>query len=301
MVIERLSHSEGIPLPEHPDYDMISFLDGLYRQYEGQVTALSPGEYDVTPTVWRNPAYRYNLVVLENGTGALQMIPRHEDSMKIQKKVFGEKHSEGGQTVNMPQDRSYIPIVGPKAGDPSLRIYELFRYQPDEHGDFRSALDIDLEDDDELIKTPVRILREAEEKIIDDARKRVLDLPWDKHGVSRKDVELFFNMTYGLILRQARESVGVSLPLNILDSSSPQERQILERLRGRNKRPLVDTYWLVLLDRLSPEQATFIRDLLWTKAPDPIAIATQIDMETFAHDILPSLQKPLFRLLRGMS
>lgn len=301
MVIERFSSPEGIPLPDHPNYDVITFLDTLYSQNADQVNPLAPGEYDVTPPVWKNPTYKYNLVVLENGTGALQMIPRHEDSVRVERKLFGEQRTEGGKTVNIPQDRSYIPIVGPKSGDPTLRVYEVLRYQPDEHGDFSPALDIELEDDDELIKTPIRILREAEEKIIDDARKRVLELPWKKYGVQPEDVETFFNMTYGLVLRQSREYIGMSLPLNILDASAPQELQILQRLRNRNKRQLVGNYWLVLLDRISPEQATFVRDLLWTKAPDAIAAATRIDHESFAEDILPTLQKPLLRLLQNLS
>ena len=282
--------------------DITAYLDNLYLQSGDQITPLEPGEYDITPRIWRDPTYNYNLVVLENGTGALRVLPRHDDSLRVERRLFRNNVQEGGQTINLPEDKTYVPIVGPNPNDGSLRIFEVVRYQPDEHGDFRPVTaDIDLDDDDELIKTPVRMLRQAEDKIIKDAKRRVLSLPWKKYGLSDKLASDLFDMGYGLILRQAVQSIGASLPLNLLNAGDPQEKQLLDAVRGRNKRLLNQDFWLVQFDDITPEQATFIRDWLWTKAPEFIAAYAKIDYDRFGLEILEDMRKPLMRILRELS
>lgn len=277
-------------------------MNYLYAQHGSRVTTLEPGEYDITPKIWRDPTYNYDLLVLENGSGALRIMPRHADSMRVRKGPLGDMVQEGGQTVNIPGDNNYIPIMGPNRNDGTLNVYEVVRYKPDEHGDFRMlTVDLDLEDDDELIKTPIRRLQQAEDKIIRDAKKRVLALPWKKYGITDQQVAELFDMGYGLILRQAVASIGTSLPLNLLDANTPQEQALLNSVRSRNKRVLRDNYWLVQLREISPEQATFIRDWLWTKAPEFIAQYTKLDYNQFGMETLNQLRKPLMRLLRDLS
>lgn len=301
MVIERYSNPAGVAVPEG-NQDMIAFMDNLYAMQGDQVMALEPGEYDITPTIWKNPTYNYNLLVLENGTGALRIMPRHVDSIRVRQGLFQNKVEEGGQTVKLPEDNLYVPIMGPSSNDPSLRIFEIVRYRPDEHGDFRpAAAEFELDDEDELIKKPVRMLREAEDKIIKDAKRRVLQLPWKKYGLSERQAGELFDMGYGLILRQAVAGIGATLPLNILDSESPSEKEILDRVRSRNKRVLNQQYWLVQLEEISPQQATFIRDWLWTKAPEFIAMYSQIDYKQMGLELMDDLRKPLMRLLRDLS
>lgn len=300
MVIERYSNPDGAHVPES-SRDIIAHLDNLYAQEGDFVTALEPGEYDITPQIWKDPTYNYNLVVLENGTGALRILPRHHDSMQVERRLFKNDVHEGGRTVKLPDDNTYVPIMGPNPQDGSLRIFEIVRYRPDEHSDYQPMTEaLDLDDDDERIVTPIRRLQQAEDKIIKDAKRRVLALPWKKYGLTDKQVGDLYDMGYGLILRQAIASIGTSLPLNLLNAAEPQEKALLDQVRKRNKRLLKDDFWIVQLSDISPEQATFIRDWLWTKAPEFIAMYTGMDYSQFGMEVLEDMRKPLMRILREL-
>lgn len=97
------------------------------KEGKAQIQELGPGEYDVTPEHWRRETrvkYRYNLIVNEDGTSVLRLIPKYADSATIEVKPNDEDIiRRGGRIVNLPAEAVIVPIAGPKNGNPNDGVY----------------------------------------------------------------------------------------------------------------------------------------------------------------------------------
>lgn len=93
---------------------------------EGNPKELTQGEYDITPEHWRRETrvnYNYNLIVNEDGTSVLRLIPKYTDAATIELRDNVSIARRGGKIINLPQDVTIVPIAGPKDGNPNNGIF----------------------------------------------------------------------------------------------------------------------------------------------------------------------------------
>lgn len=140
----------------------------------------------------------------------------------------------------------------------------------------------------ENLNVLISTVAEAENVIVDDARQKVIALDWQHFGIDLKGVETFFNITWPLILRQS----GQNPPFNVLDNKDPHEFAILCSLPydWKKKSETTGRFWLAIFKQISSEEATFLRDWLWLKAPEVIAAGCEIDSTAVAEYFFKSNQ-----------
>lgn len=112
-------------------------------------------------------------------------------------------------------------------------------------------------EEDEWVLSPIITLEQAQADIIDNAKKKVLGLDWAHFGLGDKKEEIgqVYDASSRLILRNA----GMNFPLKILGEDQYKEA--------------------ILLKRINVEEATFIRDWLFLKAPESVAAKYKLSSE----------------------
>lgn len=134
-----------------------------------------------------------------------------------------------------------------------------------------------LEEDDYVL-SPITTIEQAQTDIIDNAKKKVLGLDWAHFGLEEKkeEIDQLYDASYGLILGNS----GMNFPLNILRQDHFQEANILKDIAPERKKTVVAEYTLAMLkDRFDIEEATFIRDWLFIKAPEAVATMHKLSPE----------------------
>lgn len=131
MTIERYSFNLGVALT--PDRDTVSETAKIIVANRRTKQLLPAGEYDITPEIWRKYASnssRYNLIVFPDGTATLRLLPVDMDVVTTVISAQGMNTKGGGRTFSIPDDAELVPIIGPKKGDPTCRVYEIIYYVP---------------------------------------------------------------------------------------------------------------------------------------------------------------------------
>ncbi len=88
MTIREVWFDGGFPACRTEDLKFLNpddMLAAALGSNTGKKFSFKPGRYNVTPTEFRDPAYDYLLTVKEDGTGTLEMKPRHHDSAMTEK------------------------------------------------------------------------------------------------------------------------------------------------------------------------------------------------------------------------
>lgn len=131
MTIERYSFNPGVAIS--PGQDPVDETAKLIIANQRSRQILSAGEYNLTPEIWEkygSNGSKYNLIVYENGTGTLRLIPVDRDVVTTMLSGRDINEKQGGRTFSIPGDFEIAPIAGPKRGDPTLRVYEIIHYIP---------------------------------------------------------------------------------------------------------------------------------------------------------------------------
>jgi hypothetical protein len=131
MTIERYTLNPGIELNLNQDPNSQTKNAMSANQAIKQV--LPEGEYDVTPDVWKkfgSNRNRYNLIVKEDGTAIMRLIPVDKDVQTTIMSAGSVDSKLGGRVIQIPQDGTFLPIAGPQRGDPTFRIYEIINWVP---------------------------------------------------------------------------------------------------------------------------------------------------------------------------
>lgn len=112
-------------------------------------------------------------------------------------------------------------------------------------------------EEDEWVLSPVTTPQQAQADIIDSAKKKVLALDWAHFALGEKKEEIgqVYDAASRLILRNA----GMNFLLNILGEDQYKEA--------------------ILLERINVEEATFIRDRLFLKVPESVAVRYKLSPE----------------------
>lgn len=108
------------------DQDPREIVLEAIKNGKASMEELQPGEYDVTPEHWRREIrvkFNYNLIVNDNGTSILRLIPRYSNASTIEIKDNNEITRRGGRIFNLPQDGMMVPIAGPKDGNPAHGVF----------------------------------------------------------------------------------------------------------------------------------------------------------------------------------
>ena len=127
MTIHRLSYSNGIIFDVNKAQEQ---LDLFLARDSDSVKVLSSGEYNLTPKIWRGPAYDYNLIVNDDGTGVMRQIPRDKSVGSIKASTDTLIYKEGGRLTRIPHDAGFVVVAGPKFDDPRIRLFEAILYTP---------------------------------------------------------------------------------------------------------------------------------------------------------------------------
>ncbi len=132
-MISRLSIQEGLALPRNSEYVM-RHLGELAVARDQDFLPVDVGEYDLTPSSWRQNLYRHQLIVLGNGEGCYRMIPLSLASATITQRLGDDEAilRAGGEVRDI---NSQSPLYGILGRDPrslsNLRLFEVIRYQPE--------------------------------------------------------------------------------------------------------------------------------------------------------------------------
>ncbi|MCJ7793274.1 MAG: hypothetical protein MUP45_04895 [Candidatus Marinimicrobia bacterium] len=124
----------------------------------------------------------------------------------------------------------------------------------------------------------IEMVDDAERIILGDARQKVMAFDWEHFGVDRAEMEKLFRFFSRIILRQS----NINSSLNLLDDNNPEEYALLCILAPHQKKESTPTgrFWLVLFrQKMTPEEATFIRDWLWAFVPEVIAKFKKLDVK----------------------
>lgn len=133
----------------------------------------------------------------------------------------------------------------------------------------------ELLEENEIITEPITTIDEAHEKIIGDARERVADLDWEHFGVNTGEAYKIFEATYPVCLSLA----PCVMPLNVLTDKPGKHRGLLLELPEDHKRQLDTKFWMAMPSgKIPPEYATFVRDYLFLKVSDTIAMLNDLDV-----------------------
>jgi hypothetical protein len=141
----------------------------------------------------------------------------------------------------------------------------------------------------------IETVDDAERIILGDARQKILAFDWDHFSIEREEVEKLFKVFSRVVLCNSDINRG----LYLLDDNNPKEYALLCSLAPHQKKEDTPTgrYWLVLLkSKMTPEEATFIRDWLWVYTPELIALHKKLSqVEVMAHFVSQDSEGELFR------
>ena len=128
--------------------------------------------------------------------------------------------------------------------------------------------------ENEILLEDIYTIDDAYEKIVLDARGRVLELDWQQYGIDSEDVSQLFEQFYPSALRQS----PCLLPLTVLANKTWLERGLLLEILPTQKRHLSGEHWLGMTrERIPADMATFVRDYLFTKVAEVIAMDYNLD------------------------
>jgi len=120
----------------------------------------------------------------------------------------------------------------------------------------------------EVIQQEITDIDTAQKLILDDAKRRVLELDWEHFGVNEDEVAEAFDGFSLLALRNA----PYHLPINVLLDRPGHERGLLMEMPDTQKKQVGGDYWVALTSSpIYPEHATLARDHLVLKTPEALA------------------------------
>lgn len=129
MTIKEVRFNGGFPVCRTEDLKSLNhaeMLAGALDSNTGRVLSFPPGRYDVTPTEFRDPAYQYILVVKKDGTGTLEMIPRHSDSV-MTNKPGSRKLKDWDRSRLQVLQKGAMPIIIAGFANRDPHYFRLFR------------------------------------------------------------------------------------------------------------------------------------------------------------------------------
>lgn len=119
----------------------------------------------------------------------------------------------------------------------------------------------------EVIQEEITDIDTARKLIIDDAKRRVLELDWEHFGVSEDEVAEAFDGFSLMALRQA----PYHLPINVLLDRPGHERGLLMEMPDTQKKQVGGDFWVALTSNpIDPVHATLARDHLLLKTPEAL-------------------------------
>ena len=123
--------------------------------------------------------------------------------------------------------------------------------------------------EDEVVLRPVTKIEDADELILESAKRKILALDWEHFGVvgQKEEIAKMCELLSLIVLRNS----GMNFPLNVLHADTFNEALIIKAIPNENKREITEDYWLFLARKLDIEEATFIRDWLFINTPEAIA------------------------------
>ena len=97
-------------------------------QGKATMRELTPGEYDLAPESWRRSSrvnYNYNLLVHDDGTATLRLIPKYPDSVTIQLNSNTKIMEAGGKVYQLPDDIGVFQLAQPthEAGKTIINLF----------------------------------------------------------------------------------------------------------------------------------------------------------------------------------
>ena len=131
-MINRLSIPEGIPFPERGVDLHLALGEIVLETVENglAIVTLTPGEYDITPTIWTQNTHNHQLLVLDNGEGAYRALPKDRDVGTLEYSQSGQWASkEGGRTINLNKRQPIAVVSGGHPHKKGINIFELLLYR----------------------------------------------------------------------------------------------------------------------------------------------------------------------------
>jgi hypothetical protein len=129
---------------------------------------------------------------------------------------------------------------------------------------------------EEIINTPIDNITDAYIKVIENAKHQLLQLDWRHFGLSREEVVLSFEITYGSVLRNS----SLDSPVTLAVDEPGKEAGLLQNLLPHQKKQIQDIYWLILQrDIIPPELATLAKDDLFLRGAETIAAYNHINRD----------------------
>lgn len=149
-------------------------------------------------------------------------------------------------------------------------------------------------DGGEVILEPINDIETAYQKIIVNAKKKVLELEWGSLEVAVTEAELdSIECLVALCLRNAPST----MPISLLVDDKQHESELLSELLPHQKKQLHNIYWLVMLSEkpIQPDEATMARDHVFLKAIELISVIKKIDPERTLNLLSKNANGPINR------
>lgn len=132
MEIKRLSFPEylnmegGVEIPLRSISNTIPFAVEAVAGYANGLRTLDPGEYDITPKLWKTNASAHNLIVQADGTALYRILPKYSDVININIQRGSQRVRPGGRVIRIPQDQIMIVLAGGGTKVyPGVRLFEI--------------------------------------------------------------------------------------------------------------------------------------------------------------------------------
>lgn len=144
----------------------------------------------------------------------------------------------------------------------------------------------------EIITEPIRDIQTAHRLVVEDARDRILELDWQRRGVTPEQARMTFDGWFGMVLRNSPFEAAVS----VMSEQHGQDRELIGEFLTEQRMALTDQVWLVLLmDEVPAEYATATRDMLYLKMVEVVATAAGLDREQILYSFVRDVDGPLIR------
>lgn len=153
--------------------------------------------------------------------------------------------------------------------------------------------------DPDIVTVHIDDINQAKTLVIEDAKARALTLDWGKFGIDNlHQVKQLLDVSYPLALRQA----DLGFNLNLLNANNLEERTLLEGIADERKSSMEGGFWLAMFsETITAEEATIMRDYLWTVAPGIVATMKHLPEEKMMFDFVenhPSFLQAFNRVAR---
>ena len=134
MAIEKISSKTGFIFEKDTIEDqIIKVINGKIHKVDSTTDLLPTGEYeyDFTLDPSRGEGRIANLIVFEDGSAVIRMMPKN---IKGALEVLYEKGAEKsrnmrGQIIEIPQEALIVPLAFMKIGESKIRIHDIFVYK----------------------------------------------------------------------------------------------------------------------------------------------------------------------------